>query len=147
MRTRHLLLLLWILPAVAFGGSDLVKKPSKHDVKTTVDKLETLVKGKGMTVFARVDHRANAESIGMSMTDSQLLIFGAPKVGTLVMQGDPAAGVDLPMRVLAYTDAQGKTWVVYHNPQGLKNDFSLEGAKVIDKMEKALDNLTNGAIR
>ena len=148
MRARSFLFtLLLTLPLLAMGDSDLVKKKSTHGVKETVDRLEALVKEKGMTVFARIDHRANAESVGKTMPDSQLLIFGAPKAGTQIMQCDTAAGVDLPLRVLAYGDSDGNTWVVYHNPQGLKGSFAVEECKVIDKVEGVLNKLTDQVTR
>ena len=146
MLVRRFLFLLLLLPALAFAESDLVKKQSNHGVKETIDKLEAVVKEKGMSVFARIDHRANAESAGMDMSDSQVLIFGAPKAGTLIMLDDLAVGLDLPLRVLAYTDIDGSTWVVYHNPQGLKNSFKVEKSKVLSKVETALDNMTNQII-
>jgi uncharacterized protein (DUF302 family) len=100
-----------------------------------------------MTVFARIDHKANAESVGKKMPDSQLLIFGAPEAGTRIMLSDPAAGVDLPMRVLTYADFDGKVWVVYHNPQGMKDDFALEESKVLGKIEGALAGMTDQVTR
>jgi len=141
-----ILMLSFLAWAEAGVGDDLVKKQSAHGVQETIDRLEALVTKKGMTVFARIDHRANAESIGKTLADSQVLIFGAPAAGTLIMQQDPRAGLDLPMRVLAYEDADGKTQVLYHNPQGLKAGYDLEGNKAIDKVEGALDKLTGKII-
>ena len=132
---------------MALAGDDLVRKPSVHSVQETADRLEALVKEKGMTVFARIDHKANAESVGKEMPDSQLLIFGAPEAGTRIMLNDPAAGVDLPMRVLTYADSDGKVWVVYHNPQGMKDDFALDECKVLGKIEGVLAGMTDQATR
>jgi uncharacterized protein (DUF302 family) len=146
MQARKLLTVLCLAPALAAAGSDIVRKPSAHGVTETIDRLEALVREKGLTRFARVDHRGNAEGVGLSLPDSQVLIFGNPKVGTQVMQCDPGAGLDLPLRVLAYADAEGKTWVAYHNPQGLKQDHGLDDCPVVDKVEAALDALTDQAI-
>ena len=147
MRMICWLLLALAIPGMALAGDDLVRKPSVHSVQETADRLEALVKEKGMTVFARIDHKANAESVGKEMPDSQLLIFGAPEAGTRIMLNDPAAGVDLPMRVLAYADSDGKVWVVYHNPQGMKDDFALDECKVLGKIEGALAGMTDQATR
>ena len=147
MTLRRLLPLLLLLPALAWAESDLVRKKSENNVQETMDRLEEAVTGKGLTVFARIDHRANAESVGKKMPDSQVLLFGNPKAGTRVMLHDLAAGLDLPMRVLAYSDFDGNTWVVYHNPQGLKATFAVEECKVLDKLEKGLDALTNKAVQ
>lgn len=147
MKKMIWLFLALAVPGMALAGDDLVRKPSVHSVQETADHLEALVKEKGMTVFARIDHKANAESVGKKMPDSQLLIFGAPEAGTRIMLSDPAAGVDLPMRVLTYADLDGDVWVVYHNPQGMKDDFALEESKVLEKIEGALAGITDQATR
>jgi len=74
--------------------------------------------------------------------DAEVLIFGNPKGGTMIMKLDPAAGLDLPLRVLVYTDNEGKTWLSYHNPQTLKNSYDVEKSPVIDKVEGGLAKLT-----
>jgi uncharacterized protein (DUF302 family) len=146
MYIRPLVLLALLLPSLALAHGDLVKKPSQHEVAATIDRLEALVKDKGFTVFARIDHRAGAESVGKTLPDSQVLIFGKPEVGTQVMLHDMAAGLDLPLRVLAYSDLEGQTWVVYHNPQALKDSFGVENGKtLLDKMEGVLDKFTDAA--
>jgi len=147
MAIRTLLALLLLIPALAWAESDLVRKKSAHNVQETIDRLEEIVTGKGLSVLARIDHRANAESVGKKMPASQVLIFGNPKAGTRVMMHDLASGLDLPMRVLAYNDFDGNTWVVYHNPQGLKAMFDVEECKVLDKLEKGLNAMTDAAVK
>jgi uncharacterized protein (DUF302 family) len=146
MKFRALLPLLLLIPALAWADSDLVKKKSVHTVQETMDRLEEVVSGKGLTVLARIDHRANAESVGKKLPDSQVLIFGNPKAGTRVMLHDLAAGLDLPMRVLVYSDFDGNTWLVYHNPQGLKALFAVEECKVLEQLEKGLNAMTDRAV-
>lgn len=97
-----------------------------------------------MTVFARVDHKKNAAGIDMKMNDAEVLIFGNPKGGTVLMKQDIATSLDLPLRVSVYKDNEGKVWLSYHNPQDLKNTYKVEaGAKVLTKVEGALDKLSN----
>ena len=123
-------------------NNDIVKVASKHPVKETMDRLEKIVGKKGFTVFARVDHRAGAKKVGLDMNDAEVLIFGNPKGGTLIMKLDPAAGLDLPLRVLVYADNEGKTWLSYHNPQMLKQSYQVASSPGIDKVEKGLAKLT-----
>ena len=147
MKYRNLLFLLLLLPTIALAESDLVRKKSVHGVQETIDRLEEIVIGKGLSVMGRVNHRANAESVGKKMPDSQVILFGNPKAGTRVMMHDLTAGLDLPMRVLAYSDFDGNTWLVYHNPQSLKRVYDVEECKVLDKLEKGLNAMTDAAIR
>jgi len=69
----------------------LIKKKSQHNVQDTMDSFEALVKSKDMTVFARIDHKQNATTVDIEMNDAQVLIFGNPKGGSIVMKKDPAA--------------------------------------------------------
>lgn len=130
------------------SATDIIKKASAHGVKETMDKFETLVKSKGMDVFARVNHQKNAEGAELKMNESEVLIFGNPKGGTVLMNQDIAVSLDLPLRVAVYKDKDGKIWLSYHNPQSLKETYSVEtAAKVMDSVEGALDKLTSAVTK
>ncbi|MCB1857615.1 MAG: DUF302 domain-containing protein [Gammaproteobacteria bacterium] len=128
-------------------ASDLVKKPSQGSVQETMDRLESIVTSKGLTIFNRIDHQANAAGAGMEMSSAQVLIFGNPKMGTAIMKQDAGAGLDLPLRVLVYQDAEGQTWISYHDPAGLRDQHQLEGNPAVDKAAEAIGKLTDGALR
>jgi len=136
-----------LLPLAVSAGTDIVKKRSSASVQETMDRIEAVVKEKGMTVFARIDHKANAASVRMSMNDAQVLIFGSPKAGTRIMLHDIMAGLDLPLKIYAYRDHDQKTWVVYRNPQSLKKHFNVEECVTIDKVEAGIGKLTDQALQ
>ena len=81
---------------------------SNYGPKETMDRLEAEVKGKGLTVFAHIDHAAGAAAIGLSLDPTDLLIFGNAKGGTPLMQALQTVGIDLPLKVLVWQDPQGK---------------------------------------
>jgi len=124
----------------------LIKKQSNHSVKDTMDKFEALVKSKDMTVFARVNHTENASSVDLEMNQAEVLIFGNPKGGTLIMKKDTAAALDLPLRVAVYADDAGDVFVSYHDQHGLAAIYDVEGVPVLGVVTEALDNLTNAVI-
>jgi uncharacterized protein (DUF302 family) len=133
--------------ATAGLAADLIEKTSPHSVSETIDRLEAAVTGAGATVFARVDHGAGAASVDLDLGASQLLIFGNPKLGTPAMQDGPTAGLDLPLRVLAYADNEGVVRVVYHDPASLAAAHGLPAdAKYLQMMTGALDKLTGKAV-
>ena len=143
MRVLPVLLFLFLVsPAFA---DDVITKPSNHDVATTIDRLVDAVQGKGMKVFVRIDHAAGAATIGQTLAPVQVLIFGSVQAGTPLMQKDPRVGLDLPLRVLAYQDADGKTWLNYHDPRGLRTRYTLGELPVPDKMFTLLGLLTDTA--
>ena len=132
---------------LATGASaEMISKTSPHSVDVTMDRLVAAVEGAGATVFARVDHAAGAAKVEMELRPTTLLIFGNPKLGTPAMLDGQTAGLDLPLRVLAYEDADGKVQVVYHDPASLAATHGLPGdAKYIAMMTGALGKLTDKA--
>lgn len=128
-------------------SAEMISKTSPHSVDETINRLAAAVEGAGGTVFARVDHAAGAASIDADLRPTQLLIFGNPKLGTPAMQQAQTAGLDLPMRVLAYADDKGVVHLRYHAPSDLAATHGLPGdAKYIAMMTGALGKLTDKAI-
>ena len=122
-------------------------KSSPLSVAETIDGLEAAVNGAGATVFARVDHAAGAQSVGKSIPDATLLIFGNPALGTLAMEDDLRAGLVLPLRVLAYEDAEGNTQLTWTPAEELLAGLDIASdAEVVGKINGALNMLTSKAI-
>lgn len=139
-----LAMMTWATVSAADG--DIVKVKAMNDVATTMDNLEAAVSGAGATVFARVDHGAGAVKVGVEMGDSQLLIFGNPKMGAPAMQLDPLAGLFLPLKVLVYADADGQVWLAYEEPAETLEDLAIpKDAEFLKKMTGALSKLTGKA--
>lgn len=133
--------------SVAGWAEGLMTKTSPHSVPETMDRLEAAVTGAGATVFARVDHAAGAAKVDMDLRPTQLLIFGNPKLGTPAMLDGQTAGLDLPLRVLVYADADGVVNVAYHGPGELALTHGLPAdAKYLQMMTGALDKLTGKAV-
>lgn len=95
--------------------SGLTTTPSKYPVKETIDRIGAAITANEWTIFARIDHAANAEHHGVESRPTELLIFGNPTVGTLLMQEQQTTGVDLPTKVLAWEDEEGKVWLTYND--------------------------------
>ncbi len=136
-----------VLTTLPANAADLITKTSPHSVSVTMDRLTAAVDGAGATVFARVDHAAGAAKADMELRHTELLIFGNPKLGTPAIQANQTAGLDLPLRVLAYADAEGVVHVIYHDPVELARIHGLpEDAPYIKMMTGALDKLTARAV-
>jgi uncharacterized protein (DUF302 family) len=100
--------------------SGIVTILSHHSVEQTVQKIEELLRAKQVKLFALVDHSGEAESVGLQMRPTKLLIFGNPKAGTPVMLAAPSAAIDLPLKLLVSEDGAGKIWISYNNPAYLQ---------------------------
>ncbi|HXO26604.1 MAG TPA: DUF302 domain-containing protein [Thermoanaerobaculia bacterium] len=107
------------------AGDGLVTRPSSHSVDQTLERLESLLRAKGVTIFAVIDHSGEAAKVGIEMPPTKLLIFGNPKAGTPLMLAAPGSAIDLPLKILIWADAQGKVWVTYNSPAYLQQRHHL----------------------
>ena len=137
------------LAGPAFGGPDgMIMMKSSHSVDRTLDRLSETLTAKGLTVFARIDHAANAGSASLELPATQVLIFGNPKLGTPLMQANRPIAIDLPQKALAYKDAEGQVWLAYNDPRYLadRHDVTTRD-KIVEKIGKALHSFARQATR
>ena len=106
-------------------SNGIIDKPTSHSVDETVEKLKEMLRDKGITLFALIDHSGEAEKVGIKMRPTKLLIFGSPKAGTPLMLAAPSTAIDLPLKILIWEDAQGKVWVSYNSAAYLQERHNL----------------------
>ena len=123
------------------AADGLTTLPSSHGPKDTMDRLETEVKARGMSIFARIDHAAGAAQVGLSLRPMELLIFGNAKGGTPLMQQVQTIGIDLPLKALVWQDASGATWLSYNDPAWTVQRHGL------DEQAKATANAMTAALQ
>jgi uncharacterized protein (DUF302 family) len=111
-------------------GEGILRAPSTRSVPETLDRLEAILKTKGVRVFARIDHAGEAARVGLSMPPTQVLIFGNPRAGTPVMLAAPTSAIDLPLKALAWQDAAGQVWLGYTDPAVFARRHGLTEAQV-----------------
>jgi uncharacterized protein (DUF302 family) len=93
---------------------------SFYSVSETLRRLEELVRARGMTILARIDHGGDAARAGLKMQPAELLIFGNPKGGTPLMVAAPTVALDLPLKALVWEDAEGTVWLSFNSPEYLQ---------------------------
>ena len=96
-------------------------------VTATLDRLESVAKERGLTLFARVNFSADARRAGLNLRPTELLILGSPKAGTPLMAATPTLAIDLPLKVLAWEDEDGRVWVSYNTPAYLQERHRFVG--------------------
>lgn len=132
-------------PVVA-EDDGLIAVKSAHDVKTTADRLEAALKEKDMTVFARIDHGANANRNDVDLRPTELVIFGNPNVGGPFMVCGQTAGIDLPQKALIWRGPAEEVWLTYNDPEYLARRHNIDRCqKQIDLFKKALANFAEAA--
>jgi len=130
---------------ISLFANDIIIKESHYSVSKTIENIKNIVTKKGLSVFTVVNHQANAKGVGMRMRESELIIFGNPKIGTKLMQENILVGLDLPMKILVYRDGDKKVKLAYRNGTWLKNKHALKNNKLTSKVDNALNNITDKA--
>ena len=133
--------------SVAAITEQLITKESPHTADETFEKLQQVVTSKGLYTMAIVPHDKAAASVDLELRPTRVLIFGNPKVGTLLMQSNQSMGIDLPLKVLVYEDENGKVYVSYFDATFLTNRHGItDKSEVVQKVNAALDGITNTVI-
>jgi uncharacterized protein (DUF302 family) len=132
--------------SLASAADGLIAVKSPHGAKATMDRLEELVKQRGLNVFARVDHAAGATKVGKTLRPTEVLIFGNPQGGTPFMECAQSVGIDLPLKALVWEDASAQVWIGYNDPAYLAQRHGAAQCPVVENLRKALENVTSAAI-
>jgi len=106
-------------------GNGMVTIQSRHSTGQTVEKLQEVLAAKGVKLFTVIDHSGEAEKVGLQMRPCKLLIFGNPKAGTPLMLASPTAALDLPLKIVIWEAADGKTWITYNDAAWLQQRHAL----------------------
>ena len=129
------------------GAADgLIEVKSPYSAKETMNKLEDIVKQRGLNVFARIDHSAGATRIGKTLRPTELLIFGNPQGGTPLMECAQTAGIDLPLKALVWEDASAQVWVGYNDPAFLAQRHGAAACPVVENLRKALAGIAEATV-
>ncbi|MFQ5707801.1 MAG: DUF302 domain-containing protein [bacterium] len=139
---QSFLLIVLFSAGLSFGANGMVNVKSAHSVTETANRLEAILKKKGLNVFARIDHAAGASKIGAELRPTELIVFGNPKVGTPLMQCQQSVAIDLPQKALIWQDESSQVWFSYNDPQYLADRHGIKGCdEVIRKIQNALSKL------
>jgi uncharacterized protein (DUF302 family) len=130
------------------AADGVVDVQSAFNVKETADRMESILMEKGMIVFDRLKHSEGASKVGIELRDTELIIFGNPKVGSPLMQCRQSVAIDLPQKALIWEDDEANVWISYNDPHYLKRRHKIDGCdQVILKIEKALAGIAKAASR
>lgn len=146
-RLKLIALLVLVAQALLAQAADgLVALKSPHSAADTMNRLETAVKQRGLTVFARIDHAAGAAKVGKTLRPTELLIFGNPQGGTPLMECAQSAGIDLPLKALVWQDEAAQVWLGYNDPAFLAQRHGAASCPVVENLRKALSGLAEAAV-
>ena len=141
-----IVILVSLAASAALAESGLVTVRSSFSVRETGNRLERQLEERGMKIVARIDHAAGADSVGLALRPTELLIFGNPKVGTPLMQCSQSVAIDLPQKMLIWQDESATVWLSYNDPYYLAERHELQGCdENIGKVAEALASFARAA--
>jgi uncharacterized protein (DUF302 family) len=153
LRTLAVAVTLFLASTVSASAVDgLITKPSAYPATETLERLEAALKERGFIIFTRLDHAAAAESVGIKMPKSTVLVFGNPRLGTPVFIKHPTLAIDLPLKALVWEDASGKVSLSYNSAQYLLvTIYGRHGAptnpEAMTRIESLLTAATDAAVK
>jgi uncharacterized protein (DUF302 family) len=121
-----------------WAADGLIAVKSSHAQAETMNRLEALLRQRGMTIFARIDHAAGAVKVGKTLRPTEVLIFGNPQGGTPFMECAQTVGIDLPLKALVWTDTAGQVWLGYNDPAFLAQRHGAAQCPAAENLKKAL---------
>ena len=144
--------LITLIPALSITAianeKGMITKKSSFSVKETLDRLENVLRKKGITIVTRWSHDSGAKKVGISLRPTELLIFGNPKMRSHFFTSQQTAGIDLPLKALAWKDNKGQVWLTYNDPSYIADRHGIhDRPEIVKKMTGALNNMTNSAIQ
>jgi uncharacterized protein (DUF302 family) len=147
MKTLILAILVVLIMSVqVYAAEGMIDVKSSFGVKETGDRLENVLKEKGMTIFNRVKHSDAAKKEGVELRETEIIIFGNPKVGSPLMKCQQSVAIDLPQKALIWKDSEGNVWISYNTPRYLMERHNISNCdEVISKIEKALAGISKAA--
>jgi uncharacterized protein (DUF302 family) len=146
LRTLALALLLVTSSPLVSAADGLIVVKSPYGSRETMDRLEVVLKEKGMTLFARVDHAAGAAKVGKKLRSTEVLIFGNPQGGTPFMECSQTVGIDLPLKMLVWEDESGQVWLGYNDPDYLAKRHGVPECAVAANLKRALAGFAQTAV-
>jgi len=132
--------------SISAVASGIVNVSSDYSVAETTKRMQMILEKKGMKIFNHINHSAGAKGVGIELRDTELIIFGNPKVGSPLMKCQQTIALDLPQKALIWEDKNEKVWISYNSPKYLTKRHDLKGCEtVIAKVEKALAGISKAA--
>ena len=130
--------------SVANAADGLIVMKSSHSVAETGSRLAAAIDARKLTLFARVDHAAGAKKIDKALRPTEVFIFGNPNGGTPLMECAQSMGIDLPLKMLVWQEADGSVMLGYNDPAWLARRHGTTCEPAVGNIAKALDGIAKG---
>lgn len=133
---------------LAQNGGRVMNKSykSQFSVSETMMRTEQILKTMDIPVFAKFDHKKNAKEAGLQLLPNQVIVFGSPKTGTVLMQENPAISIELPLKISVWEDKDGNVWLSIPRIKQIAANYGMEDHPVIGKMQELLEKIASQSV-
>ena len=118
-------------------GTFIQTVKSQYTTEQGVKEFEKILEEKGLSIFQVIDHAQNAKNSEMELLPTTVVVFGNPKMGTVLMQCNQTMGMDLPLKMLFYSDYEGNHWISYTNPEYYTLKHNIKDKNCLEVIKKA----------
>lgn len=126
----------------------MISVPSTFSVKTTSARLIDIIRREKLTVFADIDHQANAQQVKLALRPTRVILFGNPLAGTRLMHENQTIGMDLPLKFLVWEAIDHQVYISWNNPYYLAKRHGLPPQlELLSKMSNQLYSLAERAAK
>ena len=132
------------ISSAANAADGLIAVKSAHSAAETGTRLAAAIDARKLTLFARVDHAAGAKKIDKTLRPTEVFIFGNPNGGTPLMECAQSTGIDLPLKMLVWQEADGSVMLGYNDPAWLAKRHGTTCDPAVGNISKALDGIAKG---
>src|SRR5436190_24134605 len=126
---------------VLAGNDGIVRVKSVYPIGETIERLKKDIAEKGIKFFNEIDQSKLAADAGIKLRPSVLLIFGNPPIGTQFITANANAGLDWPVRLLAYENEKDEVWTAYTDFDWIARRHGIENHK--DQFNMASSGVTS----
>ena len=139
----------WMIVAAALtvpgaASAETVRVKSTVPVEKAVANMTTAIKAAGWRVFTMVDYAKGSAAVGYTLRPTTLIVFGSPKIGGDAVLTGQTMGLYLPLKVLAYEDEAGASWLIYKDPKAAATEHGIPADHPgVANMVKALKAVTS----
>jgi len=106
-------------------SAGVILQESPYAVRETIDRIVAFLKEHGAKVYARIDQQEELKMAGLTIPPLEFILFGNPKAGGPIMQENPVAALDLPLKIIAWEDEQNKVFIAYNEAPYVEERYGL----------------------
>lgn len=106
--------------------SSVITMHSGFDFEVTITRLKQALTERGMTIFADIDQAVAAVSASTTLRPTRMLLFGNPKGGTPVMEANPHAALELPLKLVVWQEPEGPVLVDFEPSAMLVEHYGID---------------------